>query len=121
MRRASRLLIEEGLKNSAKDKLKESIEYWLKLLPNINVYENKRDAKKEEHRKMHRAVIILAIIISLGLVDSSDSALISRVSQELLGLLYAEEGRDLFRMAAMELLGTGIAYWKDHIHVGSLF
>jgi hypothetical protein len=121
MRNTSRLLLEEGLKNTKPAKLKDVIEYWSKLLPNISVHEHSKTPKKEEHRKMHRAVIILGIIISMGLVEADDSAIISRVSQELLGLLYAEEGRDMFRMAAMELLGTGISYWKDHIHVGSLF
>ena len=119
MRRASRLLIEEGLKTSSQEKLREVVKYWSKLLPNSNIPE--QPLIREEHRKMHRAVIILAITICLGLSEASDPSIVSRVSQELLGLLYAEEGRDMFRMAAMELLGTGIAYWKDHVHVGSLF
>jgi hypothetical protein len=120
-RKAARLLIEEGLKMTGREKIGEVIDYWSKLLPNCAAPEHQPSQKKEEHRKMHRAVIILAIIICLGLADVSDSSIVSHVSQELFGLLYAEEGRDMFRMAAMELLGTGIAYWKDHIHVGSLF
>lgn len=90
------------------EELERAVGYWSKLLPS-----------GENGRTMHRAAIVLGLMITMDLVR--DTVLIKHVSETLFSLLMAEEGRDMFRMAAMELLSSGLSKWQGYVHVGSLF
>ena len=104
---AVRKLLSDVLSSLSEEKLNQTVAYWSKLLPG------------EQNRTMHRAAVVMGLMATMDLVR--DSLLVKHIAETLLSLLVAEEGRDMFRMAAMELLASGLSKWQDHVHVGSLF
>jgi WD40 repeat protein len=110
IRHASRLLIAQTLARMDEDSLRVIVQYWTPLLPS-NTQSNAR--------KMNRAAIILGIL-AVHRSDCIDGEPGRLVAESLMGLLM-DEKRNLFRAAAIELVGKVYAVWAPHVPALSVF
>lgn len=108
IRRASRAVIQMTLDHFHPNDLHELVDFWSHSLP---VALNKHGVS--DLMPMNRSAIILAII-AIHHPSYLSSTLQKAVSESLMALL-ADERRNLFRPAAIELLGMGVSLWESHI------
>ncbi|KAI9092699.1 hypothetical protein DFS34DRAFT_287308 [Phlyctochytrium arcticum] len=101
----TRTLFAAAILNMTTDEKNSLVEYWRAHIPPIS----KRSSKMNM-----RAVLILGIF---GCTQSD--ALNVRVCKDVaesLNLLIREEGRSVYRIAAIELLGVGFNLWEPHVN-----
>ncbi|PJF17396.1 hypothetical protein PSACC_02791 [Paramicrosporidium saccamoebae] len=110
IRHGSRLLIVQTLARMDEAMLGRVVDYWSTLLlANEN----------NEGRKMNRAAIILGIVAVHRPELLTDNAR-KMVADSLMSLLM-DEKRNLFRAAAIELIGKAYSVWEGHVHALSVF
>lgn len=76
-------------------------------------------ATSQDNRSTYRSAIILAIIATQS-TEALPTAIIKNISESLVSLLL-EDKRNIFRLAAIELIGTGYYLWQPFIHGASIF
>lgn len=110
LRHASRLMIVQTLARLDQTVLQSIAHYWTALLPS-------NEAVGE--RRMNRAAIILGIL-AVHQPEILDSTTCRLVADSLMGLLM-DEKRNLFRAAAIELIGRAFPIWERHVKALAVF
>lgn len=110
LRHASRLMIVQTLARLDKPVLQSIAHYWTALLPS-------NEAAGE--RRMNRAAIILGIL-AVHQPEILDLPTCRLVADSLMGLLM-DEKRNLFRAAAIELIGRAFPIWEKHVKALAVF
>ncbi|KND01153.1 uncharacterized protein SPPG_04244 [Spizellomyces punctatus DAOM BR117] len=109
VQQVARTLFNSTLAKMGTEEKAAVIEYWRAHLPAIS---------KKNTKMNTRAVIILGIVGSLQ-PDALNMRACKDVAESL-DLLIREELRSVYRVAAVELLGSGFAIWEPHINGTSL-
>lgn len=110
IKHASRLLIVQTLSRFDQSMMQRVVLYWTPLLT----------ANEESKvRKMNRAAIILGIV-AVHRPEYLDSNLRKMLAESLMSLLM-DEKRNIFRSAAIELIGKAYGVWQGQVHALSVF
>ena len=94
--------------------ISQIIQYWQDLLPAAE-----GAAPGGGGRRLNRAAIILGIL-AVHRPECLDEALRGRLAESLMNLLM-DDKRNLFRSAAIELIGKAYPVWQGHVQPLSLF
>ncbi|KAJ3159142.1 hypothetical protein HDU86_002044 [Geranomyces michiganensis] len=103
---AARTLFSLTLQKMSTEEKTAGIEYWRTHLPNISKHSQKLNM---------RAVIILGIIGSIQ-PELLSIRICKDVAESLDRLLREDNSRNLYRVPAIELLGSGFSLWEPHIN-----
>ncbi|KAI8590480.1 hypothetical protein BDZ88DRAFT_394563 [Geranomyces variabilis] len=103
---AARTLFSLTLQKMSTEEKTAGIEYWRTHLPNISKHSQKLNM---------RAVIILGIIGSIQ-PELLNIRICKDVAESLDQLLREDNSRNLYRVPAIELLGSGFPLWEPHIN-----
>lgn len=114
IRHASRLMIVQTLARMQPSDIGQIIRYWQDLLPAAE-----GTAPGGGGRRLNRAAIILGIL-AVHRPECLDEALRGRLTESLMNLLM-DDKRNLFRSAAIELIGKAYPVWQGHVQPLSLF
>ncbi|TPX62514.1 hypothetical protein PhCBS80983_g00232 [Powellomyces hirtus] len=103
---AARTLFSATLQRMSAEEKAAAIEYWRAHLPVVTKHNSKLNM---------RAVLILGIIGSIQ-PELLDTRVCKDVAESLDQLLREETPRNVYRIAAVELLGSGFPLWEPHIN-----
>ncbi|KAJ3022996.1 hypothetical protein HKX48_004619 [Thoreauomyces humboldtii] len=106
----ARALFGASLQKMGPEETAIGIEYWRSHLPAV---------AKQSQKLNLRAVIILGIIgcIQPGLLNST---VCKDVAESLDQMLREETPRNVYRIAAVEILGSGFPIWEPHINAANI-
>jgi len=93
------------------------VRYWQDYLPTTA---GPASSSAPHSGSMHRSVVILAVIACQE-PSLMGSLLRKAIAESLVSLLLDDSRRNLFRMAAVELIGRGYSrVWRPYVHGGSM-
>lgn len=115
IQKAARILFSTTFARLSSHQRISLISYWKDYLPNSS----SSGGGGSDGRSMYRSAIILGII-GLQEPDSLSRSIKKHVAESLVALLL-DGKRNIFRLAAVELMGRGYSIWLPFIHGASIF